>query len=79
VSEEWTAIARRYWAEAGVAGGSSSALGDARATLAALLHVMGEASFDFAFIDADKPSYGRLLRGGLRLVRPGGRSRSTTP
>jgi predicted O-methyltransferase YrrM len=72
VSEEWTSIARRYWAEAGVAGRIELRLGDARATLAALLHVMGEASFDFAFIDADKPSYDAYYEACLRLVRPGG-------
>ena len=72
MSEEWTAIARRYWAEAGVAGRIELRLGDARETLAALLHVMGEASFDFAFIDADKPSYDAYYEACLRLVRPGG-------
>ena len=72
VSEEWTSIARRYWAEAGLAGRIELRLGDARATLAALLHVLGEASFDFAFIDADKPSYDAYYEACLRLVRPGG-------
>jgi predicted O-methyltransferase YrrM len=72
VSAEWTAIARRYWAEAGLAGRIELRLGEARATLAALLHVMGEGSFDFAFIDADKPSYDAYYEACLRLVRPGG-------
>ena len=72
VHEEWAAIARRYWAEAGLAGRIELRLGDARFTLAALLHVLGEASFDFAFIDADKPSYDAYYEACLRLVRPGG-------
>jgi predicted O-methyltransferase YrrM len=72
VNEEWTAIARRYWAEAGLGGRIELRLGDARFTLAALLHVLGEASFDFAFIDADKPSYDAYYEACVRLVRPGG-------
>ena len=72
VHEEWAAIARRYWAEAGLGGRIELRLGDARFTLAALLHVLGEASFDFAFIDADKPSYDAYYEACLRLVRPGG-------
>src|SRR5689334_14685416 len=72
VSEEWTAIARRYWREAGVAGRIELRLGPAAATLAAFLRDGGEGSFDFAFIDADKTGSDGYYEACLRLVRPGG-------
>ena len=55
VSAEWTAIARRYWDEAGVAGKIELHLAPALETLAALRRDGQDGSFDFAFIDADRP------------------------
>jgi O-methyltransferase len=72
VSEEWTRIARRYWAEAGLGSRIELRLGPAEDTLAALVREGAAASFDFAFIDADKPRYDAYYEGCLRLVRPGG-------
>ena len=72
ISEEWTAIARRYWREAELDGKIELRLGDARATLAALREEAGDASFDFAFIDADKSGYDHYYEACLPLVRPGG-------
>lgn len=73
VSEEWTAIARRHWAAAGVADRIELRLGPALDTLRAL---PAEEAFDLAFVDADKPSYAayvdelhpRVRTGGLVLV-----------
>jgi len=72
VSEEWTAIARAHWAEAGVADRIELRLAPALDSLAALLDEGGAGSFDFAFIDAHKPEYDGYYEACLRLVRVGG-------
>ena len=53
-SEEWTAVARRYWARAGLGDRIELRLGDAHESLRAL---PAAETFDLAFVDADKTGY----------------------
>ncbi len=72
-SEEWTAVARRYWARAGVQDRIDLRLGEALPTLRGL--PLGE-TFDLAFVDADKTGYpayveelyGRMTPNGVVLL-----------
>jgi caffeoyl-CoA O-methyltransferase len=72
-SEEWTAVARRYWARAGVDHRIDLRLGDALPSLRALPPAE---AFDLAFVDADKTGYpayvdelyGRMRPNGLVLL-----------
>jgi predicted O-methyltransferase YrrM len=67
VSEEWTSIARKYWALASVSGKIQLKLAPALETLKEL-----KGPFDFAFIDADKTNYQNYYERCLKLVRRGG-------
>jgi predicted O-methyltransferase YrrM len=72
VSEEFTAIARRHWAKAGVADRIDLKLQPALDSLRELVAAGEGETFDFAFIDADKPNYDAYYEYALKLVRRGG-------
>lgn len=69
VSEEWTSIGRRYWAEAGVADRIELRIGPAGDILASLPEAP---LWDMAFIDADKPGYPDYWEKVVRRMRVGG-------
>ena len=72
VNEAWTAIARRYWDEAGVAHKIELRLAPAIETLDSLIAGGEAGAYDFAFIDAEKTEYADYYERVLELLRPGG-------
>ncbi|MEV4811276.1 O-methyltransferase [Micromonospora avicenniae] len=69
ISEEYTGIARRYWALAEVDDRIDLRIGPAGDTLRELPH---ERHLDFAFIDADKTGYPIYWAELVPRMRPGG-------
>lgn len=72
LSAEYTAIAQRYWQQAGLDERIELRLAPALETLAKLERAGQGESFDLIFIDADKANYPAYLEHALVLVRSGG-------
>jgi caffeoyl-CoA O-methyltransferase len=69
VSEEWTAIARKYWERAGLDDKIELRIAPALDTLRSL---PADERFDIAFIDADKENYPNYYEEVLARLRPNG-------
>ena len=69
ISDEWTAMARKYWARAGVDKKIELQLGPAMESLKKLKPAR---RFDFAFIDADKTGYDAYYEAVLPRMRRNG-------
>jgi predicted O-methyltransferase YrrM len=72
ISEEYTAIAKDFWARAGVSEKINLRIAPALETLDKLITEGEAGSFDLAFIDADKRNYENYYERALTLLRPGG-------
>lgn len=71
INEDFTNVAKRYWAKAGLADTIELRLGPALDTLDGLI-AEGVPQFDIAFIDPDKPNMPNYFERCLKLVRKGG-------
>ena len=72
VSNECTQFAIPYWDRANVATKIELRIAPAEQTLSSLIDDGEAATFDFAFVDADKPNYPTYYEKLLTLLRPGG-------
>ena len=69
ISEEWTSIGTKHWANAGVLDRIDLRIAPALDTLRSL---PTDTVIDLVFIDADKPNYANYFDAVLPLVRPNG-------
>jgi len=72
VNDDWPAIGRRGWRDAGVEERIELREGLAEESLARLIEEGLAGRFDLAYVDADKKAYDLYYERALELVRPGG-------
>ena len=68
-SDEWTAMARKYWEKASLQDKIKLHLQAASITLQELLDDSAAGSFDFIFVEADKQNYPPYYEPSLKLLR----------
>lgn len=68
LSVDWTRMAVKYWEKMQLTQKITLHLAPALQTL----QTLADNTYDFAFIDADKPNYVNYYEHCLRLIRPGG-------
>lgn len=72
VNADFCAMGQRYWKRAGVEGKIDLVIAPALQTLDARLTAGEAGTYDFAFVDADKPAYAAYYERLLKLLRSGG-------
>lgn len=72
IDQDFTAIARRYWQEAGIEHKIDLHIAPALDTLNRLMGQGAAGNYDLVFIDADKRNYPIYYEKCFQLVRPGG-------
>lgn len=72
VSDVWTSVARKHWAKAGVQDRITLKLAPGAESMQGLIDAGHAGTFDFVFIDADKPNYPKYWDLAHTLLRQGG-------
>ena len=72
INKNDTAIAKKFWSKAGVSHKITLELAPALDTMSRLIDKGHRGTFDFVFIDADKPEYPDYYKLALELIRTGG-------
>ena len=72
LSYDWTRLAEKYWKLMQLDKKITLHLAPALVTLQKLIDDQKQNTFDFAFIDADKPNYANYYEYCLTLVKPNG-------
>ncbi|MGE0174826.1 MAG: O-methyltransferase [Oligoflexales bacterium] len=72
IDEDTAKVAKKYFADAGLANKIEHLLGPANKSLDTLAQKVGKNRFDIAFVDADKTGYLGYYEQLLTLIRPGG-------